>query len=212
MHRLHALGPFEARPTLEPHRLRYHLGNEPAALAQCVPFDLVLAHPQQGSSLATLAEYTAAIFNEVDRMALRVGLLLRSARAEHPADFREWVDTQLPFGFDTARRLMAISEAYETRPAELLDQLPKPWQALYALRVMPDAALQASIASGEIGPETSERDAKRIARRYRTGSAAPLSSNGRHHRADIAAGALMEFTPATLNPAVRRALERWLRQ
>jgi len=145
-------------------------------------------------------------------MALRVGAILREARAAHPETFREWVETELPFGTDTARRLMAISEAYEKLPADKLAMLPRPWQALYALRALSPDELQQAMEAGEITPDMSERAAKGLARRWRTGSSGALTSTGRHHRADIAAGALMEFSPADVNPHVMRALQRWMRQ
>lgn len=143
-------------------------------------------------------------------MAMRVGKLLREARAAHPSRFRAWVENDLPFGLDTARRLMAISEAFETLPKATLDQLPRPWQAMFALRALPAGELQRAVDAGELSPETTERAAKGVARRWRTGSSEPRASVTRIHRADIAAGALMEFTPRDLNPNVLRALRNWL--
>ena len=157
-----------------------------------------------------MARYKAAIIGEVDRMALKVGAILRAARAEHPETFRAWVENDLPFGLDTAKRLMAISEAYEKLPAATLEQLPRPWQALYALRALPLGELQAAVDAGVVTAGMTENEAKAVARRWRTGTSAPMSSTTRHHRADIAAGALMEFTPADMNPYVLRALRRWL--
>lgn len=162
------------------------------------------------SRAVTLDDYKLQIVNDIDRMALRVGRLLRDARAAHPSTFRAWVDTDLPFGLETARRLMAISEAFETLPKATLAQLPHPWQAMFALRALPPAVLQQAIDAGELSPTTTERAAKGVARRWRTGNTEPLASRTRHHRADIAAGALMEFTPADLNPNVLRALRKWL--
>lgn len=199
-------------------RLHLRLGDrdEGAAATDAVPFDLMLhegldhRHAPDATPVGALDGYTVQIMAEVDRMALRVGAILREAREAAPHQFRDWVDGCLPFGYETARRLMAISEAYERLPADLVAQLPRPWQALYALRVLPESALRAALESGGLGPGTSEQDAKAIARRWRTGNEGPLTSNARHHRADIAAGALMEFTPRDMNPMVLRALTRWL--
>lgn len=151
-----------------------------------------------------------AIIAEVDRMALKVGTILRQARAEHPDAWRNWVDTELPFGLDTARRLMAISEAYEKLPAEMLAQLPRPWQALYALRALNAEQMQVAIEAGVITPDMTTEQANEVARRWKTGSGGALTARGRMHRADVAAGALMEFTPSDLNPHVLRALRNWL--
>lgn len=168
------------------------------------------AHLVDVSRGVTLDDYKVKIVGEVNRAAIRTGDLLRAARDAHPTQFREWVESELPFGLETARRLMAISEAYETLPAATLEQLPQPWQALFALRALPPAALQRAIDAGELSPDTTERDAMKVARRWKTGSEAPLSSVNRHHRADIAAGALMDYKPTDLNPAVLRALRKWL--
>jgi hypothetical protein len=167
-------------------------------------------HAPQVTATATLERYKTEIWRAADRMALEVGRLLREAREAAPGEFNRWVEDELPFGLDTARRMMAISHAYESLPTEMIEQLPRPWQALYALRKLPRSELEAAVESGLLGPDTSERDAKTIARRWRTGNGEPLSSNARLHRADIAAGALMEFTPEDLNQYVLRALRRWL--
>jgi hypothetical protein len=143
-------------------------------------------------------------------MALRIGALLRAARVECPETFTAWVEFDLPFGLDTARRLMAISEAYEKLPAEMLEQLPRPWQALYALRVLPPDEMRALTEAGVITPDMTTEQARQAARRWKTGTGAALTSNSRHHRADIAAGALMEFAPHDLNVHVLRSLRKWL--
>lgn len=142
-------------------------------------------------------------------MALRVGALLRAARRDHPERFKDWVENELPFGLDTARRLMSISEAYSRCTAEQLANLPRPWQALYALRVLPADELQAAIDAGVVTPDMTTEQAKAVARRWRTGKSEPMTSVARHHRADIAAGAVMQFSPSDLNPHVLRALRRW---
>ncbi len=188
------------------------LGDEPAAGALEVAFDgVTVTHVPQGTAPATLDQYASAISDELDRMALRVGALLAAAKAEHPASWAAWVEEALPFGLDTARRLVAIHEAFSTRPPELIAQLPRPWQALYAIRRLSDADLQSAVASGELSPSTTVKATVATARRWLTGNAAPRSGPLRTVRADLAAGALMEFTPADLDPAVRRALTSWLR-
>ncbi len=171
---------------------------------------LVERHGGDVTHAERLALYRSEILHEVDRMALRVGALLRQARAEMPEQFVGWVTNDLPFGLDTAKRMMAISEAYEKLDRAVLDQLPRPWQALYALRALPADELQRAIEAGQITNDMTTAEAQAVARLYRTGGSGALSSRSRHHRADIAAGALMEFTPNDMNPHVLRALRRWL--
>lgn len=157
-----------------------------------------------------LDEIEAEVFRAVDRMCLRVGELLYEAKTLDPGGFGVWVKTKMPFGYDTARRLIAIYLAYRELPAERLAQLPRPWQAMYALsKFVQTEEMAAAIASGEIGPNTTVEQARRIARRW--GSNRRTSTPRRIYSvADRRAGALMEFQPDDLNPAVREELTRWL--
>lgn len=136
-------------------------------------------------------------------MALRVGLLLRQAQRLAPARFSSWVESDLPFGIDTARRLIAISKAYETLETSILERLPRPWQALYALRKLRPDQLALGVSRGLIGPTTTIKEAIAFA-----GGGQPDRS--RHHRADLAAGALMDCSVDDLHPMVLRALLGWL--
>jgi hypothetical protein len=170
----------------------------------------MVGHRQNASSPAALDGYKAAIMAEADRMALEVGRLLREAKQAAPERFERWVADELPFAVDTARRLMAVSEAYETRPAELVARLPKPWQALYALRTIPADVIEEAVESGELSASTTEREAKAYARRWKTGTVEPRSDRNRLHVADHAAGVLMNYRPDDLHPVVRRNLARWL--
>lgn len=135
--------------------------------------------------------------------ALKVGALLRAAKESHPRSFTRWVETELPFGADTARRMMAISRAYESLPAEVLAGLPKPWQALYAIRHLPQEQLALGVSQGSLRPDTTVVEAKQFAA---TGSTVIV----RHHPAEVAAGALMAHDPSDLDPLVLSALRVWL--
>lgn len=160
----------------------------------------------------TLADYRSQIIREIDGVALRIGALLREAKARNPDTFNAWVESELPFGAETARRMMGISAAYEKLPNEKLAQLPRPWQAMYALKALAPAALDAGIESGEINPDMTVKAAKQYASRmrgYRPDVIAPLGT-GRTTRADITAGMLMQFSALELSPGVRRALTLWL--
>lgn len=144
-----------------------------------------------------------AIEGTISDMALRLGSLLREAQALAPKRFASWVDSDLPFGIDTARRLIAISKAYERLDEATLAKLPRPWQALYALRKLPHDQLRAGVSQGLLGPTTTIRQAVEFA-------GGGQQDRGRHHRADLAAGALMDCQPSDLHPMVLRALLAWL--
>lgn len=136
-------------------------------------------------------------------MALRVGALLRAAQELAPKRFASWVESDLPFGLDAARRLIAISKAYERLDPSVLEKLPRPWQALYALRKLTSAQLALGVSQGLIGPTTTIKEAVAFA-----GGGNP--DRTRHHRADLAAGALMDCSVDDLHPMVLRALLGWL--
>lgn len=167
----------------------------------------MLDHAAHSSHLVALAEYRSLILREVDGVALRVGRLLREAKQAAPSSFDEWVVNDLPFGLETARRLMAISAAYERLPHETLAQLPRPWQAMYALKALPVATLVQGIEDGEITPDMTVRAARDFARRR---GRPWLLAERDGHRADVIAGSLMQFPASALTPTVRHALEGWL--
>lgn len=167
--------------------------------------DLIgLLHVVQSNSVAAiLDEYRDRIIAEVDGVALRVGRLLREARQAAPTEFCRWVDRELPFGNETARRLIAISAAYEKLPAETLRSLPRPWQAMYALKELPPGRLKAGIASGVISPEMTVESAKKYARESR-------GQYTLHRNANKTAGRLMRASPSDLTTTVRNSLRVWL--
>jgi hypothetical protein len=158
----------------------------------------------------TLTDYRDQIIREIDGVALRVGALLREAKARNPDDFNRWVEQELPFGLETARRMMGISAAYEKLPLEKLELLPRPWQAMYALKALPRDVLIDGLESGEINPDMTVRAAKRYAERMRDPGFLGYQATGRATRADIAAGMLMQFGANEMSPGVRDVLTRWL--
>jgi hypothetical protein len=165
----------------------------------------VLAHiAQRSPAEQTLDGIRSAIYREIDGTALRVGNLLRDAKRIDAYGFNGWVETSLPFGVETARRLMAIATAYEKLPTDTLAGMPRPWQAMYALKALPPERLAAGVQSGAISPSMTVSQAKAYARTERG------VSSVRAKRCDAAAGALMQFAPNELSPGVRAMLERWL--
>lgn len=143
-------------------------------------------------------------------MCLRVGELLWEARELNGPGFREWVEDRMPFGYDKARRLVAIYLAYRELPAETQAKLPRPWQAMYALRHWAGGRLQAAIEAGEVSESTTVREAHQRARAWSSDQRPTPELSARYGTADLAAGALMAFSPDALNSDVRRALGNWL--
>jgi len=166
-----------------------------------------VAHISNGTRVRSLDDIETEVFAAVDRMCLKVGELLFEAREMDRAGFREWVDTRMPFGFDKANRLIAIHLAYRELPAETLAELPRPWQALYALRHWTGGRLEQAIQRGEIGPATTVATAKSIARDWSKTQGRDVE---RYSAADLCAGKLMGFEPELLDEHVFNALARWV--
>lgn len=144
-------------------------------------------------------------------MCLTVGALLAEARSIDPSGFKAWVEERMPFGYDKASRLVAIHVAYSELPADVLERLPLPWQAMFALRHWAGGRLEQAVAVGEVGPDTTVSGALALARKWSSDSHKPddvLSS--RYGRGDLLAGKLMTTDPGDMNPDVARALTRWL--
>lgn len=160
-------------------------------------------------STSRLAQIETEVFETVDRMCLRVGALMFEARELDGPGFQAWVNERMPFGYDTARRLVAIYLAYRELPAESIAKLPRPWQAMFALRHWSGGRLEEALASGEIGPNTTVVEAQQRARAWssqgQVGRVRP-----RYSTADLAAGKLLACDPDEVNPDVFRALSAWI--
>lgn len=115
-----------------------------------------------------------------------------------------WVDAELPFSYDTARRVMAVHVAYRELSPERKAMLPRPWQALFALRHHVGDRMDAAIEAGEIGPDTTVRQAISWAQRQRS----PLTPV--HSIPDLIAGRLMSMDREQLDDRVAAELGRWL--
>lgn len=163
-------------------------------------------HLVESNPVAVILEgYRARIIAEVDGVALRVGRLLREAKEACPEGFGRWVDNDLPFGHETARRLIAISAAYDKMPPETLRGLPRPWQALYALKELPKGNLAAAVKLGEITPDTTVNEAKIYARTWRGHKTMSMYS-----KADETVGRLLRLSPSDLSAPVLQSLRNWL--
>lgn len=166
---------------------------------------LVLHRGDDTPASDDLGDIAAQIYSAIDRMALRVGELLERALQAHGLErWRQWVDEDLPFGLETARRLRAVYLAYREFPAEMLASMPHPWQALYALSKIPKPRLIEAIESGQVNASLSARAAIEVSKELRgvgTRHFTPL---------DVIAGRLLAASPDDLSPDVAQSLRRWL--
>lgn len=160
---------------------------------------------QSNAADEILESYRSKIIAEIDGTALRVGRLLREARDRCPQDFGRWVESDLPFGHETARRLIAISAAYEKLSPDTLRGLPRPWQAMYALKEIPAGNLAAAVEYGELTPDTTVEQAKTYARTWRGDNTTSM-----YRKADLVAGRLLRMQPSDLSTPILASLRQWL--
>jgi hypothetical protein len=152
-----------------------------------------------------LKEITDRIYRHIDRMVLRVGEELQRAWVEHRDLYDVWVERDLPFGMDKARRLRKIYLASQHFDEATLARFPAPWQALYAISRLPAPVVRDAVTSGAIHPSMSVRESQEVVRQL-TGD----DSRPRFTPVDLLAGKLMNHRPDALSADVRRALTGWL--
>lgn len=179
------------------------------SLAEHVALDGVgqIVHGPDATRLpSTLPEITDAIYARIDAFVLEIGALLHHAFTNHRAVYDDWVETQLPFGLDKARRMRMIYVAYRELPTETLARLPAPWQSLYALTRIDRPALEAAIEDGTVHPDLTVRETCEVV----------AGLNGRetkrHTEADLVAAKLASLPPESLTPPARDLLQQWLGQ
>lgn len=119
-------------------------------------------HAGHTEVVTTLDERRDRILAIVGTAALDVGAELLAAKREYPGEFMRWVSTELPFGIDKAERLMAVSRAFADADPFVRAALPPAWTALFELARLPIGQVQQSIESGEIAPEMTVRDARKL--------------------------------------------------
>lgn len=82
-------------------------------------------------------------------MSLQLGGLIEAGHGRSFDEWSAWVEADLPFTVEEARRLRAVFLAYKMFEPEIVEGLPKPWTALWTVpahrigRGMPRHATQA---------------------------------------------------------------------
>lgn len=117
--------------------LHPQLVNDPlvgAASAGVVTCDLVSRHRRKGSTDGPdRAEIVERILSILDAACLELGGLVDSEHKRSIDDWAAWVESELPFTVEEARRLRALFLAYALFPAETIERLPRPWTALWTI-------------------------------------------------------------------------------
>lgn len=108
---------------------------------------------KDSSAPAERAEIVDHVLALLDSMCLQLGGLLESAPRSNFDEWASWVEAELPFTVEEARRLRGVFLAYKLFTADIVEDLPKPWQALWTIpaarigRGMPRHATQAKRVS-----------------------------------------------------------------
>jgi hypothetical protein len=90
---------------------------------------------------------------------IETGLLLIDAKAElEHGHFLEMLESELPFGPNTAQRLMIIASDDRITNAAHVQLLPAKWGTIYELTKLPDGTFEQAILSGKIHPRMERKD------------------------------------------------------
>lgn len=108
---------------------------------------------KDSSAPAERTEIVDHVLSLLDSMCLQLGGLLESAPRRNYDEWAAWVETDLPFTVEEARRLRGVYLAHKLFTADIIEGLPKPWRALWTIpaarigRGMPRHATQAKRVS-----------------------------------------------------------------
>lgn len=109
------------------------------------------------------ADRIRATWSASVRAVIETGRLIAEAKAHcQHGDFLRLVETMLPFGANTAQRLMAIAAHERLANADHDLHLPSSWQTLYVLSRMKPDAFDEALAAGVITPSLERRQAQRL--------------------------------------------------
>lgn len=166
-----------------------------------------------------LEERTRRIYEHMDRAADAVGHELLAAREEHPGGFTRWVNESLPFGLDTAERIMAVARCSHLTDPAIREALPDSYSALYQLQRAPVERLRAGVANGAVHSDMTVKEAQAWASENTNGHRPPVKvpeptesplRQGPKVAAEALVEALVRYQPSDLSDQTRRMLSRWL--
>ena len=135
------------------------------------------ATPEPVKQAATVLELLSAV-------CLEVGAIMEAERRRGVDEWHAWVESLTPFTVEEARRLRAVHLAHALLPQEMVDKLPRPWQALW------------TIPAGRIGK----------------GMPGAAASSKRANGAELLAARLLQGSPRDLSTDVVAQLAAWLHE
>lgn len=168
--------------------------------------------------IVPLEERARRINQHMEDAAIEVGHELIAAREEHPGTFTAWVTAELPFGIDTAERIMAIARCTHLDDPDIRAELPSAYSALYQLSRPPVERLREGIANGAVHPDMTYKEAAEWASQTTNGHRPPVDlpdpqpsplRQGPKMAAEALAESLMRYTPTDLSDQMLVAVRRW---
>jgi len=179
--------------------------------------------PVKVTAVGTRKQFAAKIaghFNDARDGIMKAGAALNFAKeALDHGEFTAMIENDLPFGARTARTLMAIAADAWLSKRKHASVLPASARALYGLTKLPDAAKEKALKNGDITPDTTEPDVRRLVMAAGAGAASVEKKDtpGRFFQdigeglaglaVEIAAGAAKPFRVILADPAWR--FETW---
>lgn len=111
-----------------------------------------------GKMTVQWASRIRAAWQGIGDAMLAIGRLLVQAKEELPhGEFGRMIEQELPFGPDTAQRLMVL--ARDPRITAHARQLPASWMTRFELTYLSDEEFEDGIAEGVINPRMERKDA-----------------------------------------------------
>jgi hypothetical protein len=109
---------------------------------------------------AVYAETITKAWRQIATDIIEIGKCLLDAKATLPhGEFTAMVETELPFGPRTARRLMAVARHPVLADGTHASVLPASWMTLYELTKVEQPVLEAALADGRVNAGMERKDA-----------------------------------------------------
>ncbi len=173
--------------------------------------------------IPSLTAYRDQIAGVLNATAIDIGTILIEAKHRHPREFMQWVAAELPFSYEKAQRLMAISRAFRSLPEEQRQHLPAPWTTLFTLSALGTQGAAEAIEAGAISPTMTNqaalgligRDAAPAPKPKRGDPPGPppgqVGGSGARPGLGLLLREVLRYDPSDLAPYQRQALDEWLR-
>ena len=113
----------------------------------------------EAPSVAAYVDAIRTLCASAARSVLDIGIVLQQAKLDlERGEWLRMIGKELPFGADTAQKLLRIARHPVLGNAAHAQYLPAAWSTLYELARLPAPVIEAKLASGEITPDLERKD------------------------------------------------------